>query len=173
MKIIPQIIGLIAVATFLLSFQQKKRKNIILFNLISRCLYILQYLLLGAFTGAVFDILAAVSSAFAGKKHLNFIKKHIKAVIIITNICIFAAGVIIAFSNKSFLDLFALAGVLLEINALWLTSEKAIRWVSLFSAPFWFTYNFLSCAYGSALGNIFMMISIIIAMIRYRNIINK
>ena len=68
--------------------------------------------------------------------------------------------------------MFALAGVLLEINALWLTSEKAIRWVSLFSAPFWFAYNFFSCAYGSALGNVFMMISIIIAMIRYKNLKN-
>ena len=74
MKIIPQIIGLLAVATFLLCFQLKKRNNIILLNLISRCLYILQYLLLGTFSGAVFDILAAVSSVFAGKKHINSIK---------------------------------------------------------------------------------------------------
>jgi hypothetical protein len=80
------------------------------------------------------------------------------------------AGVIIANLNKSFLDLFALAGVLLEINALWLTSEKAIRWVSLFAAPFWFIYNSLNYALGSALGNIFTIISIIIAIIRYRNL---
>ena len=40
MKLLPQIIGLLAVAMFLLSYQQKKRTNIILFNVISRCLYI-------------------------------------------------------------------------------------------------------------------------------------
>lgn len=85
------------------------------------------------------------------------------------NSCIFIAGIIIAFLNKNFLDLFALAGVLFEINALWLTDEKAIRWVSLFSAPFWFIYNFLSYAYGSAIGNILTIISIIIAMVRYKN----
>ena len=169
MKVIPQIIGLLAVATFLLSFQQKKRNNIILLNFISRCLYILQYILLGAFTGAIFDILAAFSSAFAGKKHTDFIKRHIKPIVIIINFGIIIAGLIIAFLNRSFLDLFALAGVLLEINALWLTKEKAIRLLSLFSAPFWFTYNFLSCAYGSSLGNIFTILSILIAMIRYKN----
>ena len=65
--IIPQIIGLLAVATFLLSYQQKKRNNIILFNVISRCLYILQYVLLGAFAGAALDILGAVSSVIASK----------------------------------------------------------------------------------------------------------
>ena len=78
MNMIPQIIGLLAVATFLFSYQQKKRKNIILFNTISRCLYILQYILLGAFSGAVLDILGAISSIIAGKKHTEFIKKHTK-----------------------------------------------------------------------------------------------
>ena len=170
METIAQIIGLLAVATFLLSYQQKRRPQIILFNLISRFLYILQYLLLGAFTGAVFDILAAIASVFAGKKQVGFIKKHIKLIIVTTNVCVLAAGIIIAVLNKSILDLFALMGVLLEINALWLTKEKAIRIVSLCSAPFWFTYNFLSCAYGSAIGNILTIISIAIALFRYRNL---
>lgn len=170
MKTIAQIIGLLAVVAFLSSYQQKKRPQIILFNLISRILYILQYLLLGAFTGAIFDILAAVASVFAGKKHTPFIKKHLKLIILTTNVCIFAAGIIIAVSNKNLLDLFALAGVLLEINALWLTKETAIRIVSLCSAPFWFTYNFLSCAYGSAVGNILTIISIVIALIRYKDL---
>ena len=57
---IPQAVGILAVATFLWSYQQKKRKNIILLNAISRGLYILQYLLLGAFSGAVLDILGAI-----------------------------------------------------------------------------------------------------------------
>ncbi len=173
MKILPQIIGVLAVVTFLLSYQQKKRKNIILFNFISRCLYILQYLLLSAFSGAIFDILAAVSSVFAGKKHHPFIKTHIKKIVLITNASIIAIGVIIAYHNQSFLDIYALAGVLLEINALWLNSEKAIRWVSLFAAPFWFAYNFFSYAYGSAVGNVFTIISIIIAMIKYKNLKNE
>lgn len=169
MEIIAQIVGLLAVATFLLSYQQKRRPQIILFNLISRILYILQYLLLGAFTGAVFDILAAVVSIFAGKKHTGFIKKHLKLIVILSNAVIVVAGIIISFTNKSFLDLLALAGVLLEINALWLTKEKSIRIVSLCSAPFWFTYNLLSRAYGSATGNILTIVSIVIALIRYKN----
>ena len=42
MPIVAQIVGLLAVALILWSYQQKKRKNIIIFNVISRCLYILQ-----------------------------------------------------------------------------------------------------------------------------------
>lgn len=170
MEIIAQIVGLLAVATFLLSYQQKRRPQIILFNLVSRILYILQYLLLGAFTGAVFDILAAVVSIFAGKKHTNFINNNLKLIVILSNSVIVVVGIIIAFTNKNFLDFFALGGVLLEINALWLTKEKAIRLVSLCSAPFWFTYNFLSRAYGSAIGNVLTIVSIVIALIRYKDL---
>ncbi len=173
MKIIPQIIGLLAVATFLLSYQQKKRSNIIAFNVISRCLYILQYLLLGAFSGAVLDILGAVSSVIAGKKHTEFIKKHTKAMLISINTCMIVAGGLIALYNKSWLDLFSLTGVLLHTSAFWISSEKVIRRVSLLGSPFWFVYNFLSRAYGSAIGDVLTICSIIIAMIRHKNSDNQ
>ena len=49
--IVPQIVGILAVATFLLSYQQKNRRAIIILNTVSRILYIVQYILLGAFSG--------------------------------------------------------------------------------------------------------------------------
>lgn len=168
MKLIPQIIGLLAVAMFLLSYQQKKRTNIILFNVVSRLLYILQYLLLGAFAGAVLDILGAVASVVAGKKHTPFIKKHLTLVIVLMNALIVAAGVAIALVNRSWLDLFSLAGVLLHTGAFWINSEKIIRRISLAGSPFWFIYNFMSHAYGSAIGDLLTMGSILLAMYRHR-----
>lgn len=169
-EIIPQIIGLLAVATFLLSYQQKKRKSIIIWNIISRCLYILQYLLLGAFSGAVLDILGAAASVLAEKKHTSFIKKHIKTVVITTNTVIISAGLCIAVLNRSFLDIFPIIGVLLHTGAFWISNEKIIRRISLMGSPFWFIYNFLSRAYGSAVGDILTMMSIIVAMVKYRNL---
>ena len=168
MKLIPQIIGLLAVATFLLSYQQKKRKYIILLNVISRCLYILQYLLLGAFAGAVLDILGALASVVAGKKHTGFIKKHLLLTILLMDGLIIGAGITIALINKSWLDLFSLVGVLLHTGAFWMNSEKIIRRISLAGSPFWFVYNLLSRAYGSALGDLLTMASILLAMYRHR-----
>ena len=168
MKLIPQIIGLLAVATFLLSYQQKKRKYIILLNVISRCLYILQYLLLGAFAGAVLDILGALASVVAGKKHTGFIKKHLLLTILLMDGLIIGAGITIALINKSWLDLFSLVGVLLHTDAFWMNSEKIIRRISLAGSPFWFVYNLLSRAYGSALGDLLTMASILLAMYRHR-----
>ena len=173
MNILPQIVGLAAVATFLLSYQQKERKNIIVLNTISRCLYITQYLLLGAYSGAVLDVLGAVSSVIAGKKHTNFVKKHLKIIFVSINVCIIIAGGTIAYINKSWLDLFPIAGVLLHTSAFWISNEKVIRRVSLLGSPFWFVYNLLSRAYGSAIGDILTICSIIIAMIRHRNYDNE
>ena len=168
MNLIPQIIGLLAVGTFLLSYQQKRRNNIIALNVLSRCLYIVQYLLLGAFAGAVLDVLGAVASVIAGKKHVGFIKRHTKAVMLSVNACIVVAGLVLAYSNKSWIDLFSLAGVLLHTSAFWISSEKIIRRVSLLGSPCWFVYNLLSRAYGSAVGDLLTIGSIVIAMIRHK-----
>jgi hypothetical protein len=62
------ILGFFAVASFLWCFQLKTRRNIILVNITSRVLYILQYLLLGAFEGAVLDFMGLLLSFFAQKK---------------------------------------------------------------------------------------------------------
>ena len=69
MFIFAQIVGIAAVGLFLLSFQLKKRRQIVLTTCISNCLYVLQYCLLGAFSGAVLDVLSTVSSFFAAKKN--------------------------------------------------------------------------------------------------------
>ncbi len=166
--LIPQIVGVLAVATFLFSYLQKKRRNIIMWNAISRCLYIAQYFLLGAYSGAVLDILGTVSSVVAGKKHTAFVKKHTKLLLLSINFCIVAAGVVIAVANRSVLDLLPVVGVLLHTSAFWISDEKWIRRVSLLGSPFWFVYNLLSRAYGSAVGDILTILSILIAMYKYK-----
>ena len=167
-NIIPQIVGLAAVATFLLSYQQKKRRNIILMNVLSRFLYILQYLLLGAFSGMALDVLGALSSVVAGKKDRPFVAKHLKLIIILLNGSMIAAGVTLCIINKSLLDLLPIAGVLLHTGAFWISDERIIRRVSLLGSPFWFIYNFASRAYGSAIGDLLSMVSIVTAMIKFR-----
>ncbi len=165
--IIPQIIGIVAVVTFLLGYLQKKRKNIILLNVTSRILYILQYLLLGAFSGAVLDVLGTVSSVIAGKKDSAFIKKHTKLIFVSVNLSMIVAGGVIAWYGKGLLDVLPIIGVLLHTSAFWMTEEKKIRLVSLAGSPFWFVYNLLSRAYGSSVGDILSICSIVIAMVRY------
>ena len=168
-KFIPQVIGLLAVATFFLSYQQKKRRDIIVLNVISRCLYILQYLLLGAIAGAVLDVLGAMSSMIAGKKDSPFVQKHTKLIFISVNVTIIVAGLAICIAKRSLTDLLPIVGVLFHTCAFWLNDERMIRRVSLAGSPFWLVYNLISRAYGSAIGDVLTIISIISAMLKYRH----
>lgn len=157
------VLGVLAVASFLWSFQLKTRRNIIAVNLTSRLLYILQYLCLGAFEGAVLDFMGLLSSVIAQQKEKPFVAKHFVLIVTVINLALLAAGIVL---YKNVFSLFAILGIMFEVTALWLTKEKNIRILSLFAAPCWFIYNFTSGAYGSVIGNILVMISIGVAMLR-------
>jgi hypothetical protein len=160
------VIGVAAVATFVLSYQMKTRKGIVICNAISRALYVVQYLFLFAFEGAVLDVLGIVASVLAQKKDSPFIKKHLKIVVISVNLVIVAAGILL---YKNVFSLLPMLGVLLHTGAFWLTKEKGIRIVSFLGSPFWLVYNLYSHAYGSAAGDVMTMVSIATAMIRYKD----
>ena len=164
MKLAAQIIGVFAVITFLLSYQQKKRKNIILLNSTSRVLYIIQYLMLGALEGAVLDVLGTFSSVAAQNKHKSFISRHLKFVVISINLIILAVGLML---YENIFSLFPVIGVILHTSAFWISEEKTIRLVSFLGSPFWLVYNLVSCAYGSAVGDVLTMVSIGVAIYRY------
>ncbi len=164
MKLFANIIGIFAVALFVLSYQQKKRKNIILCNAVSRALYVIQYIMLSAFSGAVLDILGIFASVIAQKKNNSAIKKYLTLVIISVNAVIIACGLLL---YNSPIDLLPLFGVLLHTGAFWLTNERHIRIISFLGSPFWLAYNLISGAYGSAVGDVLTMCSIGLAIFRY------
>lgn len=164
MRLFAQIVGIFAVITFLLSYQQKKRKNIIALNATSRVLYIIQYMMLGAFEGAALDVAGTVSSLAAQNRDKGFMKKYSNALFVIVNIVIIVIG---AFLYRDIFSIFPVIGVLLHTSAFWITNEKTIRKISFLGSPFWLVYNIASQAYGSAIGDVLTMLSIGIAIYRY------
>ena len=164
MEFLAQVVGLFAVALFLLSYQQKTRKNIIILNAASRVLYIVQYIMLGAFSGAALDVIGTLASVLAHKKDEGFVKKHLKAVVILVNLAIVGVGLCLYENIFSLLPIF---GVLFHTGAFWISDEKTVRRLSLIGSPFWLAYNLISKAYGSSIGDILSMVSIVIAMFRY------
>ena len=166
--IVSQVIGLSAVGLYLLSYQLKKRKNIVLANCISNVLYVLQYILLGAFSGAAMDALCGVGSFFAGKKHSEKLKNYIKWIAVANLVAIAVVGIGISVVQRDPVELLPVAGALLQTGGLWCEDEQKIRKYGLLSAPLWLIYNYLTQAYGAAIGSGFIMVSAITAMIRYR-----
>lgn len=158
------VVGLLAVALYFIGYLQKERMKIIIVNATSRLLYIIQYIMLGAFEGAVLDIAGIISSVLAGKKNTPFIKKHLKLFVVFVNILIVAMGLLL---YENAFSLLPIAGVLLHTGAFWIENERIIRIISFLGSPFWLVYNFVSMAYGSCIGDVLSMISIAISMYRY------
>ena len=164
MQTVALIVGLCAVFFGFLSYQFRRRGGIIACSVVSRVLYVAQYVLLGAFEGAVMDLSAIPASMLAARKHTPFVQKHRTIWWLAGNVAVVLIGWIFW---ENMVSLFAIVGVLFEINALWMTKEKYIRLISLCSLPFWMAYNVLCGAWGSVVGNVLMVISIFTALYRH------
>ena len=114
------------------------------------------------------DFMSTVSSFFAAKKNDPPFKKHANWLAFSNMIAITAVGLISAFVQREWVELLPIAGALFQTGGLWCNNEQTIRKFGLCSAPFWLIYNFISRAYGASLGSVIAIVSIVIAMIRYR-----
>jgi hypothetical protein len=157
-------IGALAAVVFVLSYQMKARRWIVLLGAVARILFVVQYLLLGAYAGAVLDVLGIVAAFVAQRKDHPKLKQLLPLVIPMIHLALL--GVCIAFYQNIF-DVFALLGTSLHVGALWFTKEKHIRRVSLAGSPCWMVYNLTSKAYPSAVSDFFTICSLVIAIIRY------
>ena len=164
MTLFGNIVGITAVVLYILSYQMKQRMGIILCNATSRVLYVVQYLLLGAFEGALLDVVAFFVSLLCCLRHSKFVKKHFVLTVVLSNVLIVAIGML---TYKNIFSLLPIFGVVFETLAFWLKNERNIRILSLIGAPPWLIYNLMNLAYGSAIGNMIAIVSIVVAIVRY------
>ena len=164
MKTVAIVIGLVGVALYISSYQFKNRKTIVAVFSLANLFYVVQYILLGAYSGMAMDSLALVSSLFARKMTNPIIRKYRKLIIIGLDLCMVVVGILL---YKNIFSLFSVAAVILETSALWCTGESKIRRLTLVASPFWLTYNLAFSAFGSAVGNMINIVSLVIAILRY------
>ncbi len=164
MYIAAQITGILAVVTFVLSYQFKRRKSIIAVNALSSMLYVVQYVLLGAFEGAAADVLSSIFTVVAHNKDKGFVAKHTRLMSALMFVSMVGLGLVL---YRNIFSLFSIAGALLQMGAFWLNKERTIRLVSFLSTPCWFIYNFANQAFGPAVGSVMTMGSIGLAIYRY------
>ncbi|MBQ7340032.1 MAG: YgjV family protein [Clostridia bacterium] len=173
MQIIGNIIGFVAVALLIISYQFNSKNKVIFFYATSTTLYIFQYFFLGAFEGVYTEIFAVLISIVAGYQTKEFIKKHKKLIIFMLYVLFFVGGLIVIFTTKEITLINVAFGIVpiiantAQTSAFWMKNEKIMRIVSLAGAPLWLIYNVFTLSIFPAVGNIFMICSIIISIIRY------
>lgn len=165
MFIISQLISAIATLLLLFSFQQKTHKKIVLMQAASGVLFGIQYMLLGAYEGMICNYIGAVRSiaySFRGKS------KIVDSIFcpIVFAIVFVISGII---TYKNIFSLLPIVAMFIASFVLWSPKTQQLRALTMPTSAMWLVYNAVSHSYVAVLTEVLNLISIIIALIRFRS----
>ena len=158
---IVQSVGVFGLLCSLLSFQMKRRKWIMAFQMTASLSFAAQFFMLGAVTAGCVDMLSFLRTMIFSQNSKKWASSPIWLYVFLVIMVITGAA-----TWKSCWDLLPIAGSLLSTIALWMKSEKKIRLISLTVGPCWLLYNLVIGAWAGALNEVLAMTSIVIGLIR-------
>lgn len=156
-------IGLLAFVVMVISFQFNVRTRILYSQVLGMTLLGIHLWLLGALTGAAMMLVMIVRNLLFAQKERFAWASH-QAVLLVFLSLLFAAGI---WSWTGIESLSAIVGSWLATYGFWITEPKRIRLVILLSALGWAPYGIVSASYPMLLLQIFIVVSIIVAIWRY------
>lgn len=162
MYITAQIIGIIALTLAMISFQQKTHKYILAFQLASNVMFVFHFALLGAYTGAVLNLVAALRAVVFVNKGRAWADKKLWLYLF----CILSVAVGI-FTWENWASVLPIAGMVCGTVAFWIKTPKFVRLTVFPSSPLWLVYNLMNRSYAGVAAEIMNMASLIIAIIRF------
>lgn len=160
-EIIAQIIGIMAAAVSIISYQCKNNKALYILQGLSGLLFALNFLLLGAVTAAYMNII----NLFRGTL-FSFGKKLHKLPVSIALIAGYIVVTIITYED--FLSIVILLAVICGTLSMATRNGKTIRIVQFaICSPSWLVHNIIKFSIGGIITEVFSMLSIIISFLRY------
>lgn len=162
-NIIAQAIGFMAMASAIISFQQKERKRILIWQLICSALWSLHFFALANLTGAVINTIQTVRCVmfFFKENHKWAQSRALPGVFLCLSV---AAGIL---TWESVWDILPIIGMMISTIALWMTNPKHIRRLTIPVSVVWGIYDISAHSIAGICNEIFVIISILIAMYRY------
>ena len=162
--IISQLIGFIAAAILLLSFQQRTHKQIVAMQAFSGLLFAVQYFMIGAYEGMAGNIIGMIRSSvffFRGKS------KFVDSIACPVVFAILAAvsGIMTYTSPASLLPM---AAMMISSFVMWNPKTQQLRALTVPTSLMWLIYNLINKSYSGTITEIFNLLSIAIGLIRFR-----
>lgn len=160
-----QLLGYLGVLSFITSYAQKSRKNIVLFSFLARAFFVTHYILLGGYPGAIQNLGGGVAAALAGLKGKKPYDSPLMPVfiIIITAVC----GFVTYDKSAGVLSLLPAIAMLIQNPALWLKNQRNIRLLTLAGIPLWFIYNFSMGSLPAMISDTLSASSLVYSLVRY------
>ena len=161
MEFLIQSVGVLGIIASIVSFQCKKHNRILIFRTLNEFLFAIQYILLGAYTGAAMNIVGCVRNTIFSK--LVEHKKDTKVYVIIFSILFTLFGIITWQGPKSVLIIVA---KVLSTLAYGNKNTTAVRCIVLITSSSWLIYNIFVNSIAGAACEIFTLVSLVTGIIR-------
>jgi len=162
---IVQGLGICTLILFVTSLQMKTKENFLLLNIVALVLYGVQFLLSNAITGAATMLVGIIRSIIFyiyKKRNLNP-----SIAVLAFLLCLNSALSILAWQNM--LSFFPFLGQMSNIYGQWQNDMKRLRIFSIIACVCFFIYLFYAGMYTAMLNEVFVTISSIIALWRFRS----
>lgn len=161
MNFVAQIIGVFAISLWVISIQNKSRDKVLMFQFWSNILYMVEYILLGAYSASAMNMVSSVRCLVFAKKDTS--KGYLG--VLLFSLTVIVLGVL---TNDGVLSIIPIFIALLYTLS---SSLKNVFWnriAVLISAFIWIYYNYRVGAYITIVGNVFEIISGFISLFRYK-----
>lgn len=160
---IVQGIGFLALLFVILSFQKKERLSLLLIMLIGLVLFVVHFSLLGAWTGALMNLIEA------GVVFISFKKEKAKWARGAFWLYVFVAAYVITgtLTYKNTFDALPIIAQIFGALAVWQKNPRILRFTMLIPRPLWFTYNLIVGSYAGMVTEALILCSVLIGIVRF------
>ena len=156
------VVGALGIAANVIIYQQKSGKKLVFWKLISDVLWALQYIMLGAYSGAAI----AVIGIFREIVFYNNDKKWARSRLwLLFFICVSVLSGILTF--KSVFSLLPMVASVLSILGFWRKSPSLSRVLAFPISASMLTYDIYAVSYMGIVNEVLTIISAVIGIIRY------
>lgn len=160
--IIIQGIGFIGMLLAVWSFQHNRRGRILLLQILSSCFWVVHFLLLGAFTGSIMNLISVARGSVFYHRDRKWAGNMIWLYVFMGS---FILGAVFTWKNS--FSLLPMVAMIISTISTWMKNPRNIRLVMLLSPPCWFTYNLISGSIAGMMTEVIVFSSIIIGVVRF------
>lgn len=159
---IAQAVGFGGAALNCISFQQNKRSRIIGVQIFAAIMFIIHFIMLGAYTGAALNFIGLLRSIVFYNSDKKWAKSPVWLVVFII---ISAVSSILTW--KEWYSILPATAMILTTISYWMKDETKIRLITFPSSPCWLIYNVFEKSVAGIVTECIVMTSLIIAIVRY------
>ena len=162
-EMIIQAIGFVGVAFFIASYQMRSNRALFLFQLIGCLVFTAQFLIIGAYTGALSLMINVLRNVLLLKiNDWKWVKSKITLSVIL---CLLFA--VTAYTWAGWISLLPLLSVGISSIGYWTNNAQKIRLSQLCASPWTLVYDAIIGSWGGAANEAVALLSIIVSICRF------